>query len=159
LASYAPAGNRSGELRWRRQDGWNGNALRRLPPGSFMKNVVCICAFLLSSAAVANEDCSWPAAAVSATAGFLAPEVALEVSTKLTTRQILERLGPAARDVGSGLHVLEWDLTDGRILHVSTQGACSRPMATGLRKRSTSRGMLQDDAAGASPARWKALAS
>ena len=54
------------------------------------------------------------------------------IDRRLDTRAIVERLGPAARDVGSGLHVLEWDVRDGRRFLVSTAGACATPVATGF---------------------------
>jgi hypothetical protein len=50
----------------------------------------------------------------------------------MTVREILQRLGPAARDVGSGLHVLEWDVTDGRKFRISTPGACDKPLHAGF---------------------------
>jgi len=36
--------------------------------------------------------------------------------------EIIGKLGPAARDIGSGLYVLQWDVTDGRVFSVSTAG-------------------------------------
>jgi len=45
---------------------------------------------------------------------------------------IIGRLGPAARDIGSGLYVLEWDVTDGRKFFVSTAGLCEKPFAAGF---------------------------
>jgi protocatechuate 3,4-dioxygenase beta subunit len=62
----------------------------------------------------------------------LAPARFVGIDRRLDTRAIVERLGPAARDVGSGLHVLEWDVSDGRRFLVSTTGACAIPVATGF---------------------------
>lgn len=62
----------------------------------------------------------------------LPPARFVGIDRRLDTRAIVERLGPAARDVGSGLHVLEWDVSDGRRFLVSTAGACAIPVATGF---------------------------
>ena len=45
----------------------------------------------------------------------LPPEKFVEVSSRtMTLGEIFSILGPAQRDIGSGLHVLEWRSTDGR---------------------------------------------
>jgi hypothetical protein len=41
---------------------------------------------------------------------------------------IVVLLGPAARDVGSGLTILEWDSTDGRIFRVGGTSLCRAPL-------------------------------
>lgn len=38
----------------------------------------------------------------------------------------VKALGPAAREVGSGLHILEWDLIDGRLFRISFLEACEK---------------------------------
>jgi len=97
-----------------------------------MRIVIIVCGLIVTSAAVANKDCSWSADLVSANAAALAPAKAMEVSTSMTTGEIVKRLGPAARDVGAGLYVLEWDLTDGRVFRVSALDVCSQPVAVGV---------------------------
>jgi len=44
---------------------------------------------------------------------------ARKISLDMTLGQIEALLGPAERDVGSGLFVLEWTCTDGTRIHVS----------------------------------------
>jgi len=41
--------------------------------------------------------------------------------------KILKRLGPAAREIGSGLIILQWDVSDGRVFAVSTGDLCAKP--------------------------------
>ena len=50
----------------------------------------------------------------------------------------LAKLGPAARDVGSGLYVLEWDVTDGRVFSVSA-ASCGKPYNVGFRERAANK--------------------
>jgi hypothetical protein len=51
----------------------------------------------------------------------LAPEKFDGISAKtMSLGDILSRLGPARRDIGSGLHLLEWRCTDGRSFIVGT---------------------------------------
>jgi hypothetical protein len=65
----------------------------------------------------------------------LPPSATSGITKDMTVPEILKRLGPAARDVGSGLYVLQWDLTDGRVFFVSTPDACSKPMGFGYVER------------------------
>ncbi|RYD14885.1 MAG: hypothetical protein EOP90_11510 [Lysobacteraceae bacterium] len=67
----------------------------------------------------------------------LDPSRFIGIDRRLDTRTIVERLGPAARDVGSGLHVLEWEVSDGRRFLVSTVGACATPVAAGFQPHGT----------------------
>ena len=41
---------------------------------------------------------------------------------------VLGRLGAPARDIGSGLHLLQWDVDDGRVLTLSTDGDPAQPL-------------------------------
>ncbi len=50
----------------------------------------------------------------------------------MSVREIIKQLGAPARDVGAGLHVLQWDLDDGRIFFVSTPDVCGKPIQTGV---------------------------
>lgn len=79
--------------------------------------------------------CAWDTAFVSASTKPLAPERFHGIDKTMTTRAIVERLGPAGRDIGSGLHVLEWDVADGRRFLVSTAGSCELPVAADLFER------------------------
>jgi hypothetical protein len=42
------------------------------------------------------------------------------VSTSLSLGEVIARLGPAQSDVGSGVYVLEWPVSDGRMFYIST---------------------------------------
>ncbi len=44
------------------------------------------------------------------------------------------KLGPAARDAGSGVYLLQWDVADGRTFFVSTGSACGKPNSAGFRR-------------------------
>lgn len=79
--------------------------------------------------------CAWDESLVSASATPLPAERFREIDKTMTIRAIVERLGPAARDIGSGLHLLEWDVADGRRFRVSATDACGQPVAMGLRDR------------------------
>ena len=61
------------------------------------------------------------------------------ISADLSLSEIIRRLGPAARDVGSGVHVLQWDVTDGGLFQVSAINACDRPLATCMTTRGEGR--------------------
>jgi hypothetical protein len=58
----------------------------------------------------------------------LAPEQFSKITKKMTVYEILRRLGPAARDIGSGVYILEWDSTDGRVFSLSAISLCDRPL-------------------------------
>lgn len=57
------------------------------------------------------------------------------ISASMSVMEIVKRIGPAMRDVGSGLHVLQWDVTDGRTFFVSAPSFCGKPVGMGFRKR------------------------
>jgi hypothetical protein len=65
---------------------------------------------------------------VSANAAPLAPALFESISGEMTMWQIVRRLGPASRDVGSGLLILEWRSTDGRTFRVGGPSLCERPL-------------------------------
>jgi protocatechuate 3,4-dioxygenase beta subunit len=81
----------------------------------------------------AAAACAWDAAFVSASTTPLPAERFRGIDEAMAIGAIVQRLGPAARDVGSGLHVLEWDVTDGRGFLVSATDACAKPVKTGFR--------------------------
>ena len=54
------------------------------------------------------------------------------IKSDMSVGEILKRLGPAARDLGSGLFILEWDVTDGRVFRVSASSLCDLPRGFGF---------------------------
>ena len=58
-----------------------------------------------------------------------------DISSKLEVVEILKRLGPAARDVGSGLFLLQWDVADGRVFTVSATDLCAKARHVGFGSR------------------------
>lgn len=80
------------------------------------------------SAAHAKEGCTWDGPLISEQALPVSLEKVNNLQSKLTGNEILEQLGPAARDVGSGLHVLQWDLTNGQVFAVSISDVCALPL-------------------------------
>jgi hypothetical protein len=84
---------------------------------------------LLSTGAA---PCPWQSDYVSATAKPLPPAEFEDIDRRWSIGEVLLVLGPAVRDVGSGLHVLEWDVDDGRIFRVSAADACGKPHFVGF---------------------------
>lgn len=72
---------------------------------------------------------------VSSSAKPLPPEAFRGITHFMLVEAILEKLGPAARDIGSGLHVLEWDLTDGRVFRMSASPSCGKPYRVGFSEK------------------------
>lgn len=104
-----------------------------LPGKDTMRKMLC--GLLLSVAtAPAWAACAWRADFVSDAARPLAATAFKGIDRSLLLPDIIARLGPASRQVGSGLYVLEWDVVDGRVFHVSTQDACGKPLAVGFSK-------------------------
>ena len=62
----------------------------------------------------------------------IAAALAEDITRAMSVRVIIKTLGAPARDVGSGLHVLQWDLDDGRIFYISTPDTCGKPVKTGF---------------------------
>ncbi len=79
--------------------------------------------------------CEWKAEYISATTTPKDAKLFEKINRSMTLKKIMQKLGPAARDVGSGLHVLEWNVTDGRVFHVSVASACDKPMALGFHNK------------------------
>jgi len=106
--------------------------------------ILFVVAVLTAGAAHADKDCAaGNLPAVSPTAKALLPAQFAGITSDMPTVAILKRLGPAARDIGSGLFVLEWDVTDGRTFVISTAGTCEeKPFSVGFRhaKRAPDRG-------------------
>lgn len=114
-----------------------------------MKPILLVICVLAASGVCAAPECEVPAdieAVVSRKSSALEPSRFSGISAQLVTAEILQRLGPAARDIGSGLIILQWDVTDGRVFTVSAAGLCDKPLHVGFGKRTTSNKALQDDA-------------
>ena len=71
----------------------------------------------------------------SASAEPKAAKLFSSVNRTMPIQKIIEKLGPAARDIGSGLYVLEWDVIDGRVFRVSVASPTDKPMAIGFAKK------------------------
>jgi len=96
---------------------------------------LCLCVWLSAVASTAAfASCTWEARYVSAIAKPQAPHVISSIPKDATIRVLVDRLGPAIRDVGSGMFVLEWELQDGRIFSASARDACAPVLAMGIRK-------------------------
>jgi len=92
-------------------------------------------AMVLSSAGGAGhaaDRCTWHLPSTSDTAAAVPIEVVRRLPDRLTANEIIAALGPAARDVGSGLHVLQWDTSDGQVFSVSVADPCGMPQGRGL---------------------------
>lgn len=95
------------------------------------RSAVFLIAFSLAGSALADTPCEHPknlAELISAEARPLAPSQFASISVEMTIAQIVERLGPASREVGSGLLILEWRSTDGRAFLVGGTSVCERPL-------------------------------
>jgi hypothetical protein len=58
----------------------------------------------------------------------LAPVAFEAIRENMSMWEIVVLLGPAARDIGSGLTVLEWNSTDGRVFRVGGTSLCRVPL-------------------------------
>lgn len=94
--------------------------------------IILLIAILLCAGAARATECAWDPTFVSAAAKPLPPSRFRGIDRSLPVATIIERLGPAARDVGSGLYVLQWHVTDGRTFSVSTASACGKPVDAGF---------------------------
>jgi hypothetical protein len=68
-------------------------------------------------------DC-WPAPTV---AGLWRPvpvERFAGIDATWTLNAVFERLGPARRELGSGLYIFDWEAEDGRVFVVSSSSRC-----------------------------------
>lgn len=89
-------------------------------------------ASVLAAVSAQAADCPWDLSFVSSSVKPLPAEKFRDINRTMTVQSIVKQLGPAARDVGSGVHVLQWDVTDGRTFLVSTASACGKPMNSGF---------------------------
>ena len=65
---------------------------------------------------------------ISPQAGRLAPAKFEAVHLEMTMWEIVELLGPAQRELGSGLMILGWESTDGRVFLVGGTSMCKPPL-------------------------------
>jgi hypothetical protein len=96
---------------------------------------VLLSALFAGALAVADTPCQAPgnmADLISSKSKPLPPARFSKITNKMTVTEILSRLGPAARDRGSGVYVFEWDTTDGRTFRLSFAGLCDRPFGFGF---------------------------
>lgn len=114
-------------------------SMRSNPPTDFveLRHAAVLVTLTLCNAACVSSACDWPedmTQVVSPAAAPLNPDRFSAVTADMTLRQIIELLGPAVRDIGSGLHILEWQSTDGRIFRANGPSYCERPMHSGFLK-------------------------
>jgi hypothetical protein len=97
--------------------------------------VVIALIFSATAAGAASKDCTTKmqnyALWVSAQTKPLPASAFKGINRRWSVERIIKHLGPAARDIGSGLHIFEWDISDGRVFSVSTGALCGKPMKIG----------------------------
>jgi hypothetical protein len=96
---------------------------------------ILVIALLCQPPAAVAAGCDWPATFVSADAAALSPALFKFVEPSMPMASMVDVLGPAARESGSGLYILEWDVEDGRVILVSATSACSKPVTLGYRSK------------------------
>ena len=61
----------------------------------------------------------------------ISPEEAGGVLVGMKLAEVIRKLGPAKRDIGSSMYIVKWNISDGRTLRVSaTLGLCSKIVKT-----------------------------
>src|SRR4051812_42256365 len=83
---------------------------------------------LYSGFAFAAEECVWKTLPVSTAAKPVSMQAVRNLPANLTLEDIVQRLGPAVRDVGSGVHILQWEISNGQVFSVSAPGPCASPV-------------------------------
>lgn len=101
------------------------------PWAALARAALCLCALSGEGLAVGAE-CGRSPVALAVQAKPIAAPLADSITRTMSVRVIIKTLGAPARDVGSGLHVLQWDVEDGRVLYVSTPDTCGKPVKTGF---------------------------
>jgi hypothetical protein len=94
---------------------------------TFVILLILIAGAVPADAAESCESGKW-GPLVSSKSIPLAPAIFDEIRGTMTMWEILRLLGPAARDVGSGLTILEWNSTDGRVFRVGGTSLCRVPL-------------------------------
>lgn len=79
-----------------------------------------------------SATCAWRASFVSVSAPPITRALAESAKPDVSIAAIVAAIGPARRDVGSGLHVPQWELVEGGVLTISVVDGCSEPMAINL---------------------------
>jgi hypothetical protein len=97
-----------------------------------MKRIVLALMIMLATTS-ALAACPWRDDFVSPMAKAQPASLFEDITLSQPMPDIVAKLGPASREAGSGLHVLEWDVTDGRVFFVSTRDACGKPLNLGFR--------------------------
>ena len=83
---------------------------------------------ILPAAAAGNCESGKHGPLVSPTSAPLAPVAFEAIRKHMTMWDIVVLLGPASRNVGSGLTILEWNSTDGRVFRVGGTSLCRVPL-------------------------------
>ncbi|MCL2715903.1 MAG: hypothetical protein FWD68_15330 [Alphaproteobacteria bacterium] len=97
-----------------------------------MRILPAIAASLIAATAHAAPPCTTSTAAVSPTVRALASSRFANITSLMPVWAILDELGPASRDIGSGGFVLVWDVTDGRQFSVAAASLCATPYRVGF---------------------------
>jgi hypothetical protein len=95
---------------------------------------ILLAALILITGAAQAANCPWNASYVSSKAKPLAAKEFRGITRDMLMPDIIKKLGPASREVGSGLYVLQWDVSDGRTFFVSTVSACEKPVNVGFQQ-------------------------
>lgn len=88
-----------------------------------------VAALAISLPAFGAESCIELGKVVSASSALLSQRVIDPLPTTESIGALVRRLGPAAREVGAGVYVVEWDMRDGRVFRVSSSTLCGKPLA------------------------------
>lgn len=114
---------------------------RRSLLGAFAATAALIVGGALAGESPPTErmPCPWDPGFVSVSVAPRPASAFAGIDRRMTLRQIVAALGPARADVGSGLHVLQWPVDDGRWFSVSAPDACSEPLAAHFLPASTKR--------------------
>jgi hypothetical protein len=100
---------------------------------------ILVIALLFQPPAAVAAGCDWQASFVSPGAATLSPALFKSIERSMPLASIVNVLGPATRESGSGLYILEWDVEDGRVFFVSATSACSKPLGLGFRGKDRAR--------------------
>jgi hypothetical protein len=91
--------------------------------------VQIVCSSIAAAQPSAAPTCAPPPVITTPLAKPLAASAVAKLAADASIAELVKALGPAARDVGSGLYIVEWDLSDGRVLRLSATGLCAKPMS------------------------------
>jgi hypothetical protein len=95
---------------------------------------IALLLLVCAEASHAAGTCQWKQSPiVSPESNLVSPEQIASLPKNLTLQEIVSRLGPAKRDLGSGSFVLEWETTDDRPFRVTGGRPCDKPTYVGIR--------------------------